>query len=69
MKSVKVAGMFKVTLDVVDNAGSSISRIDSSSGLCRNVVTIKNICTLPKQVGVDVSLLNRTTSVEFLVGG
>ena len=69
MKSVRVAGMFNVTLDVEDHLGRSISRIDSTMRGCRNVVSIKNICTLPKQVGVEVLLPNGTTSVEFLVGG
>lgn len=69
MKSVRVAGMFQVTLDVVDKKSGSTGTIDSHTRGCRNVVIVKNICTLPKQVGVQVSLPNRTTSAEFVVGG
>ncbi|QAU37143.1 hypothetical protein XH86_05165 [Bradyrhizobium guangdongense] len=69
MKAVRVTGVFQVTLDVLDNSGTSITSIDALTIGCRHVVTVKNFSTSPKQVSVEVSLLNGTTSLEFLVGG
>jgi hypothetical protein len=69
VKSVRVAGVFNVTLDVLDSSGISINSIDSLTLGCRHVITIKNISASPKQVSVEVSLPNGTTSLEFLVGG
>lgn len=69
MKSVVVGGMFNVTLDVVDQGGNSITRIDSTTPQAYSVVTIKNFCPLPKAVEVEVSLPNGMRRLEFTIAG
>jgi len=61
--------MFRVTLEVVDQSGNSISSIDATTNNPRNRVTVENICQLPKAVEVEVSLLNGQQRLEFMVAG
>lgn len=68
VKSVKVAGLFKIEFDVQSGTGS-VNSIHSLSPKCRNTVTITNISTNPKQVGVEVSLPNGVGSLKFSPGG
>ncbi|MCK1541903.1 hypothetical protein IVB12_07935 [Bradyrhizobium sp. 179] len=69
MKSVRVAGMFTVALDVWDQNANTLTDVSSQTTGTRNVVLVKNICTHPKDVQIKVSLPNGLQSLEFVVAG
>jgi len=69
VKPILVGGKFRVTFEVIDGLGQSISKIDSTTNTPWNRVTIENVCQLPKVVKVEVLLPNGQQRLEFKLGG
>lgn len=64
----KVAGLFQVTMRVIDGANAEITLI--ASGIAaEHEVTVENISTLTRHVRVYASLPNGIGALEFMVNG
>jgi hypothetical protein len=53
-------------MEVLDQVGTVLSRIDVSVGNARHVVHVENISTLPRDARVAATLPNGTARIEFV---
>jgi hypothetical protein len=66
---VKVSGLLSVSMDVIDNVGTTISKIDSTTSGPHHIVDIENISTVPRGAKIVALLPNSSRGIEFVQGG
>ena len=67
--AANVSGLFHVSMEVLDNSGTPLAQITTTTPGARHVVHIENISTLTRDARVVALLPHGTARIEFVVSG
>jgi hypothetical protein len=67
--AANVAGLFHVSMEVLDHSGTCLTQITIRTRGARHVVHVENISTLTRDARVVAVLPHGTTRLEFVVSG